>query len=107
MADDASHLCVPASQEAIHYACALVCAVASARGAAAIASCFFWRQEQKVCPEESHGTGRSPKSVGGDVEEVSCQKAHRTGRSPKGVGGDVLTSLGDLQDLRIPGNHCG
>ena len=50
---------------------------------------FFWRPEQDLFPQESHGTGRSPKSVGGDVEEVSRQKSHRTGRSPKSVGGNA------------------
>ena len=67
--DHASLLSVRALHEAIHHASAVVSAVASAGRAAAIASCFFHRrQEQKVSSQESHGTGRSPKSVRADVQ---------------------------------------
>ena len=67
---------------------------------------FFGRQEQDVFPQEPDGTGRSPQSVGGEVEELSGQKSHRTGRSPKSVGVAVQTSHGEEEALRIPGNHC-
>ena len=63
MTDHASHLCLRSPHQAIYYATALVSAVASA------ASFFFHRrQEQKVSRQESHGTGRSPKSVRADVQ---------------------------------------
>ena len=63
MTHHASHLCLRSPHQAIYYATALVSAVASA------ASFFFHRrQEQKVSSQESHGTGRSPKSVRADVQ---------------------------------------
>ena len=86
MTDHASHLCVRSSHQVIHYAFVLVSAVASAGRAAAIASCFFHRRQQ---------------------QEVSSQESHRTGRSPKSVGGDVQTSDGERRDSRIPLNHFG
>ena len=84
--DHPSHLCVRSSHQAIHHASAVVSAVASAGRAAAIASSFFHRRQQ---------------------QEVSSQESHRTGRSPKSVGGDVQTSDGKRRDSRIPLNHCG
>ena len=69
LTDHASHLCVRSSHQAIHHASDLVSAVASAGRAAAIASCFFHRRLQpEVSRQESHRTGLSPKSVGGDVQ---------------------------------------
>ena len=86
MTDHASHLCVRSSHQVIHYAFVLVSAVASAGRAAAIASRFFQRRKE---------------------QDVSGLESHRTGRSPKSVGGDVQTSHGERQDLRIPLDHCG